>query len=70
MCDNDGRSVGPLIGRVVCVTMKDVLRCSDWTSGVCDNDGRSVGAQLGLVLQRLRAGVFLTLARGSWTFFR
>ena len=37
---------------------------------VCDNDGRSVGALLGLVLQRLRAGMFLTLARASWTFFR
>ena len=25
VCDNEGRSVGVLIGRVVCVTMKGVL---------------------------------------------
>ena len=25
VCDNEGRSVGTLIGRVVCVTMKGVL---------------------------------------------
>ena len=25
MCDNEGRSVGTLIGRVVCATMKGVL---------------------------------------------
>ena len=33
MCDNEGRSVGVLIGRVVCVTMKgvlSVLRLDGW----------------------------------------
>ena len=53
-CDNEGRSVGALNGRVVCVTVTDVLLV---LSSV-------------LYCSVSERGVFLAVARSSWTFFR
>ena len=45
MCDNEGRSVGTLIGRV----------------DVCDNEGRSVGTLIGRVVCVTMKGVLSVL---------
>ena len=68
MCDNEGRSVGALIGRVVC---DNVGRSVGLLIGrvLCDIEGRSVGALIGWmsILRKPSFKLIRMSRKGRWS---